>query len=212
MLMEPSSQGSTSSLAASPVRILALLVSKRVYQLSGRDYGLNFPESSAKLDPASLCWRTWQTSFMSAEQPLLPTLPTSGMTQFGQLYPLSSLDHLNRAAAGLPSLWITPSASDNKERQVGNYVKTRSGMIAKANQYRSAIRLSSHIIAVEQERLHSEIPQGHRINPAWLATLMGYPSDWLTTPFQQEVGYRQSLKNRPGLRRNLRAGLVKVRR
>ena len=208
MLKAPDTQ--TSIMGGSPVETLAGLVIAAVCEVTSLDYGTISPDLLAQLDRESWSWRTCQTSFPWAEPPLLRTLPAWGMAVSGSLFRLTPLAARNIENAG--SLWVTPTATDTKVRTVGKYIRRKSGHIAQDNPYRSAMRVSQHVKAVEQE-LATGQPVAGELNPRWVEMLMGLPPRWASgyTVSRQVPGGVRIRTNPPGLRRRLRAGRLKLR-
>lgn len=200
----------TLSMVASHAKTLVELALKKVCGGNIPACGTTWRESLAQFDPVSLCWRTFQLSLIEAEQPSLPILPEWGMALDGLLFPLTPLAVRKSGFDG--SFWRTPVASDTKARQVGNYIRRDSGHIAQDNKYRSAMRISQHVKAVERE-LGGVEPEGE-INPRWEEQLMGLPHGWTSpdTSSRRGAGNLRRRASHPGSRRVRRRGPVKLRR
>jgi hypothetical protein len=103
-------------------------------------------------------------------------LPTCGTMRSGLICPLEAPAlGMNVSAFGL---WLTPTATDNKQRQAlpasGHYIQTRSGTYRyqpNADKPTSQIRLGEMVKLVEQNH------DGY-LNPRWLEALMGFPNGW----------------------------------
>jgi hypothetical protein len=75
--------------------------------------GPSSPVLLASFDPDTRCLRMFQGTLLSAELPLLQTLPRSGMTRRGRLYELPMSAHRTAGNGGSASLNVpTPTASD----------------------------------------------------------------------------------------------------
>lgn len=210
----------TSYTAASPVRTLAALAVEKVYPGHSRDCGLNWPVSSASLDPERLCWRTYQRSRRVGERRLLPSLPHWGMTESGSLFRLITLEVPSTEFDGF--MWVAPTTTDIRVRQakVGGYIRRPSGQVAQANMYQSAMRLSQHVKLVEAAFCGNPVDQKGgalvkgEINPRWVECLMGLPQGW-TSPaidFLAEPGYPSSSMNRRAWQARLKRGNKRLRR
>lgn len=137
-------------------------------------------------------------------------LATMGYSGVWITVPAISLEVPNIEFGGF--MWVTPTATDTKVRSVGRIVRRSSGHIALDNQYRSAMRISQHVKAVE-ESATGTYPDGE-INPRWIESLMGLPHGWVSpvTNGLPGVGNLRKRTNHPGLRRLRRHGLKKLRR
>ena len=125
-------------------------------------------ESLASYVPASQSWRTHGQSSLWTEEPhsgeFSESLPNSGMTCSGTLYPLRPL------VAGIDAresgYWLpTPIARDWKDTP---------GMAKKTQERSRDDTLPRRIYVLEKSPGRSGI-----INPAFSLWLMGYPAGWL---------------------------------
>ena len=119
--------------------------------------GHSYETPLADYDPSTQSWRMFGDTFLSGESLLLETLPPSGMTQNGVLYPQPLWVPLTAETDS--SLWPTPRASISKDRYWRN----------RASGYRSNLGE----IRPGEEHLIGQI-----INPHWLEWLMGFPTGW----------------------------------
>lgn len=155
-------QRSMSSRVGSHVRTLATWDNALALQESDRGYGLSLPESLANYDPATLSWRTSQTSLFGGWAEFLGTWPQSGMTRSGQLFqraPWVRHTHVKGC-----SLWRTPVASDG--RKTGGQPSHNS--VLKRVRDRQTITLAMQVMLIEPGPL----------NPQFVESLMGFPIDW----------------------------------
>lgn len=116
----------------------------------GRKYGM----PSAYFDHDTQCWRMYQGISLWEEPPSLETLPASGMTRNGKLYPQPPWVHLTVETGS--SLWPTPRASLAK---CAYWIKRK---VYKSN--------------LEEVRPGEEHLIGQPINPLWVEWLMGFPA------------------------------------
>ena len=120
-------------------------------------YGRGFEKPLADYDPDTQSWKMFGDTFLSGDSPLLETLPPSGMTRNGVLYPRPPWEPLIGVTVSLS--WPTAIAS----------LGQNSKWYLRPDGYR-----------------HNpwELPPGMEplaglpINPRWWEWMMGFPSDW----------------------------------
>ena len=98
-----------SSAGDSPVRTSALPEKAQESTANAPDSGPKWPESLAKLDPATSLWRTRQRSFLEDLGECLETFPKWGMTRGGELFPLPM--PVLRTSENESGYWPTPGAA-----------------------------------------------------------------------------------------------------
>jgi hypothetical protein len=131
------------------------------------------------------------------EQPSLETLPKSGMTVNGKLYPLPALAPPTAETESL--LWPTPTTQESEhpkaELTVTGRRKAKNGNTHSLNladsksladthskqlgQYGSQVNvgLVSRIGEITQED-KKQMTNGGKLNPMWVEWLMGFPAGW----------------------------------
>ncbi len=110
----------TQSVAASPVRTLALLESALALKVKGLVCGESTGESSLRYDPAGQSWRTSQACLVSGWEPFSETFPRSGMMLSGtvsQLPPSAPLTGGTGFGSSPTHSIPTPTTQDHIERR-----------------------------------------------------------------------------------------------
>ena len=115
-------------------------------------------ESLARYDQELSSWRTHPDCFGSTELLSSVTLPASGMTAGGKLFPLVPQARCTSGSGG--GAWPTPTASDRKGGGKGS--------IRKDTGKRREDRLD-HLL---------EPGQQGKLSPDWVEWLMGWPVGW----------------------------------
>ena len=121
---------------------------KTTQDTSGRGY----EKPLANYDPDTQSWKMYGDTCLWGEQPSLASLPKSGMTRNGVLYPQPALAPITDVIES--SLWPTPTARDHKD---GQAVRVRYGKI-------------------QTDTLGRAV--GGSPNPTWVEWLMGFPTGW----------------------------------
>ena len=114
---------STSFVEDSPVKILALPVSKQESQGKDQDYGQKLPVLLAKYDPSMQSWKTLQTCLLESGglglDEFSETWPRSGIMQNGIAYQLPTLvpltDETEFGLLPTPRAYQSTTKSFNKE-------------------------------------------------------------------------------------------------
>jgi len=136
--------------------------------------GRRSPESFARWDPASSCWRMSQDTFGWDSIRFSETLPPSGSMRNGRLYahrmPARPTD-----ASGC-SLWPTPVAGDSKACGAAGY-STKSGRHT-GTTLTDAARIWAGRLDPEATGPGSPNTSGLRLNPSFVEALMGLPVGW----------------------------------
>lgn len=128
---------STSSAAASPVRISVTPAREPGSRVSVPAFGANTLESFASFDPASLSWRTSQRSLLGGWETFSETWPRLGMMQSGIAFAPVTLGP--RIEGSGCSLWPTATAGDHKASGAAGY-STASGRHAGVTLTDAAVR------------------------------------------------------------------------
>jgi len=127
-------------------------------------YGPTSETPLAQFDPVLHCWKMSQAICLWGEQPLLETLPKSGMTVNGKLYRrLSLVQNINENGY---SLWPTPTVH-------GEITQTR--IEAHRRRLNEGMKYSSRITQAIALRYPKDI--GY-LSPMWTELLMGFPEGW----------------------------------
>lgn len=122
--------------------------------------GHGFETPLAHYDPDTQSWKTYGDTSLWEEQSSLETLPKSGMTQSGVLFPqpdwVRPID-----ATGLLS-WPTPRAVQAEARNHTVYVRSMD----------KPQNLENKLATVDPSTI------GGKLNPTWVEWLMGFPLGW----------------------------------
>jgi hypothetical protein len=178
----------------SPARTSASQEKARELRASAAAYGLSTPDLLANYDRNSSSWRTSQHSLEGGLTEFSGTWPRSGLMRSGIAYQLPPLVPLT---GGIDSgLLPTPSASDPQlERRAATakapFVSNLglAGMMMWPTPTRSMHKGSSLNAMTRSsgasrlnDRLDYAVEQGNiktgRLNPPWVAWLMGFPTEW----------------------------------
>ena len=126
---------SMSYAGVSPAKIYRRRVAEPDLPGQGADSGLSTPESLARYDLSTSSWKTSEHCWGEGFREFSETLPKSGMTRNGGLYPLPISEH--PTAGNESGLWPTPVASDGTSGAVvgknDTFYETASGMPRKIN-------------------------------------------------------------------------------
>jgi hypothetical protein len=121
--------GSTSSAAASPVRISLTPERAQAWLARAAAYGSSSRGSLASWDRESLSWRTSQRCLLGGWETYSGRFPTSGTMQSGRLYALPTLA-LRTSGSGCSS-WPTPdAAASNDGENLANWQARREALKA----------------------------------------------------------------------------------
>jgi hypothetical protein len=194
---------SIASWAASHARTSARLGEALASKVSVRVYGRNTPASLASFDRDTSSWRTFQLCLVEGWPEFSETWPRSGMMRNGTAYQLEPLAPLT---SGIDcGLWPTPTvvftrenwtAEQIAERQQQVKAETRAkgkhhtgngfglNLAQAARLWPTPIRRDGRTFlgarrspnAVGSEPLVIQV--GGKLNPPWVAWLMGFPVTW----------------------------------
>ena len=152
----------------------------------------------ANYDPATQSWKMYGDTYLWGDCPSLETLPPSGMTQNGVLFPQPAWEPITDVTAS--SSWPTPRAStamgekttvvqnrlDNGEpykakleQAVAMWPTPTYGKLAGGSgavQQIQDLYLEGQI--TDEERKAMQAGNGGRLNPMWVEWLMGFPPGW----------------------------------
>jgi len=150
--------------------------------------GLGYYKPLANYDPTTQSWKMSVGIFPLGEQPSLPTLPPSGMTQNGALFQQPAWEPITEETES--SLWPTPTAHPDNSNLKGKFKNPTLG---------DAVRMwPTPRAAMGETRNHTvyarstDKPQnlenkvgtadpsaiGGKLNPMWVEWLMGFPPGW----------------------------------
>jgi hypothetical protein len=129
--------------------------------------GPSSPESWAKYDPASRCWRTWQGTLLSGLDEFLATWPTSGTMRNGECFPQAKWAHHTPAldCSFLP----TPQAVDGPKW----YRVLRHKAVNRLSDGRQEMLI--HALARLKEFPNLKV---YVANPPFWEMAMGFPLGW----------------------------------
>jgi len=163
--------------------------------------GGTWPESLAKFDPASSLWRTHQCLLFEDSTECLETFPRWGSMRDGELWELTTPEHLT--SGNESGLWPTATVGDSKN--AANRTATRHNPNSKHHSGTTlvdAVRMWPTPTAQDSKNngapsqmhrntkpLNAEV--GGSLNPMFVEWLMGWPLGWTdcavsgTDKFQQ---------------------------
>jgi hypothetical protein len=121
---------STSSTEVSPARTFLLQEAERAWTESEAAYFLRSSGSSARYDPTTSSWRTFQQLLFEEQSELLANFAASGMTVDGEFFPLKMWERITDAIDG--GFWPTPNVGGGGNppeilRREGNHFVRPSG-------------------------------------------------------------------------------------
>jgi hypothetical protein len=152
----------------------------------------------ANFDPDTQSWKMYGDTYLWGDSPLLETLPPSGMTQNGVLFPQPAWEPITAVTDS--SLWPTPRASTamgekttvvqsrlhngepykaKLEQAVAMWPTPTYGKLAGGTggmQQIEAQYLLGNINSEERRAMRAG--NGGRLNPMWVEWLMGFPPGW----------------------------------
>ena len=152
----------------------------------------------AQFDPNTHCWKMYGVISLWEEQPSLETLPKSGMTVNGKLYPLPALAPPTAETESL--LWPTPTTQEIEHPQaeltptgrrlskdgktshslnLADSVKMWPTPTARDGKGASGHKKESRRLAdlTYRARIVDGVTIGS-LNPTWVEWLMGFPEGW----------------------------------
>ena len=182
----------TSSLEGSRAKTSAVQAKAKALEAAARVYGATWRGSFARWDRNLCLWRTAQCSLLGGLALYSETWPRWGIMRGGACSELDTLaPRINETASGLrlatptatanqlsPSMmkhpgcraWATPTGRDWKDSP---------GMSFQRPDGRSRLDLlPRQVYHMEKERNGGAVAHGMRLNPPWVAWLMGWPIGW----------------------------------
>jgi len=161
------SNASTSSWAASPAQTRATPDSARVCSALARAFGGRCGGSFATFDRDSFVWRTQQACIIEGSEKWRDPWFLCGMTLNGVAYRRKSAERLTVENG---SLWLpTPTACDTKSSRRADYSKNMK--------MKAGTTLLDAVLLMDSSSTRGETSR--RLNPRFVAWLMGIPIDWL---------------------------------
>ena len=146
---------------------------------NGLDCGPRWPGSLARCNPPLSGWKTRQCSLFGGLTEFSGTWPRWGMTQGGELWGLATPGHLTNGN-GVGS-WDTPCKADAHPRAYN-----RKGPWNGPGQ--------KHLQAQAYERMTPLCVDGGKLNPNWVAWLMGWPVGWTSLLASATAKYQEWLQ------------------
>jgi len=190
----------TSSAEVIPASLSAKQVIAKVKKIHAT-CGLGCATPLARLDPDTQSWKMLEGIFPSVEQPSLPILPPSGMTQNGTL--LARKVSARTTVETEYSLWPTPTTQEVEHpemvltptgRRLSKDGKTSHSVgladlatmwpTPQANSWgatghRQMLQKHQDSGSISQdEKLGMQAGNGGKLNPTWVEWLMGFPEGW----------------------------------
>jgi hypothetical protein len=151
--------------------------------------GRGYEKPLANYDPDTQSWKMCVDILALVEPPLLETLPPSGMTRSGVLYPQPAWEPITDATESLS--WPTPTAVEwkgrgpnSKQQGLAEMAKKHPWPTMSANgmgNTGSRAMLDKHIAAgsiTEADKRAMSAGNGGKLNPTWVEWLMGFPPGW----------------------------------
>lgn len=180
----------TSSSADSPVRTSATPESVLVWKGLDPDCGLSSIDALASFDRSSFQWKTSQGSLFAESTLFSDAWPTEGLILNSVLYarPMLARHTTDRAFSSSPinEKWPTPQTTDANSAARHT---TTTGVMHSGTTLTDAVRQwltpqSPDQLAGLQDRESlntngSRRAPSPKLNPRWVAALMGFPVDWL---------------------------------
>jgi hypothetical protein len=153
-----------------------------------RTCGLTPSASFAKYDPNTCCWRTYQASFFNPTGTCTPysdSWPRAGMTVGGIAYPRQPLAPIiKETASGLLPTITTHNYGYNQGGAEGRVGKKRYSLqsMARMNKWPTpTAHLAKETNAPSEHTRNTPTltaQVGGKLNPQWVAWLMGWPVGW----------------------------------
>lgn len=163
-----------------------------------RVFGPSTHDSLANFDPDTSLWKTSQFSLDGEPTEFSGIFPRSGMTRNGIAFQRQPL--VPRTGATASGLWPTPMSADGKRASLrfggGNLILHGAVRLwptprASRNENRQTKRSPSQEAGTHGKSLAAEV--GGKLNPQWVAWLMGFPIDWTSLPPSETPSSRKSL-------------------
>ena len=165
-----------------PVKTSVEQAQERVCTGKDLDFGSSSHASFARLDLATLSWRTYQCCAQGDSELYSKTWPRSGTMQSGTAYRHRSSTRLTRGTGSL--LWPTPTTSPGRPCE-GNVRMLRKQVLAGnllAEDAAAMLDGKDPFSAQGNYPAHSKLKCDKvtpgKTNPAWIEWLMGFPIGW----------------------------------
>ncbi len=178
-----------------PASLSAPQASEQAKQMNGT-FGPTSEMPLATFDPDTQSWKMCGDISLWGEQPLLETLPPSGMTRNGVLFPQPAWVPTTDATES--SLWPTPRASKGMSDNMDITLDRVNRLGYKARLEEAVAMWPTPRAAQGETRNHTvwqrslDKPQnlenkvasvepsavGGKLNPEWVGWLMGFPPGW----------------------------------
>ena len=167
--MGKTSNQSTSSSAASPVRTSAAPAKARASRANARAFGPNTPESFVSYDPGTRSWKTSRRSSAGASTEFLGTWPRSGMMRSGMCSRRQPL--APRICVSGLSLLPTPAAIEGQP--VRQYLR-------REETWQSTGNLTARLIGMAYGLRDRDPRPPYRLiaAPSFVEWMMGVPIGW----------------------------------
>lgn len=160
-----------SSAAGSPAKTSVVLERAQVLKVADQAYGARWRESLARYDRHTCSWRTAQCSLLGGSATFSETWPRWGMMRAGVCSELATLEHLTSVnGSGWQPEWATPTARDWKDSPGMTFQRPSGRMRLDL--------LPRQVYYIERQRNEDQVSNGMRLNPPWVAWLMGWPLGW----------------------------------
>ena len=183
---------SISSMEDFPAKTLASLDAERVWKESEADYFLRSSGSLAKYDHVSCSWKTSGELFPSSRE-YAGKWNAWGMTLAGEYYPLTTWERRTKETDG--GCWPTPTVQDAENTGGGSqYQRNSIPLNALVKMFPTPVAsgklnggtrdfqrlhdLKNVGQITEAERRSMSQGNGGKLNPQWVAWLMGYHTGW----------------------------------
>ena len=168
--------------------------------------GSTWPESLARFDPNTSSWKTRQCLLFEDSTESLETFPRWGLMRDGELWALSTPEHLiNENGSGL---WPTPDVrgftNDGSlqmlskkcaSREEWSRMAFRKGVSAKQKLWPTpTCQDASNNGGKSQHGRHTKplnAEVGGALNPPWVEWLMGWPLEWTASGAAATAKFRQ---------------------
>jgi len=142
-----------------------------------RDSGQNLHGSYASYDRDSSLWRTSQISLYEDSTEFSGTLPRSGTMRNGRLYPRQTPELPTSAHDCSSWRWPTPIAADGAK--VPSNSLARAARLDVGQGFRADQAGWPEPVEKARARPDPAGPLTGKLNPPWVAWLMGLPIEWL---------------------------------
>ena len=181
----------TSFVAATPASPLVSLDTE-TEQMTHAICGPGYSPPLANYDPDTQSWKMYGDTYLWGDSPLLETLPPSGMTLNGVLFPQPAWVPIIAGTASL--LWPTPTTQESEHpdatltetgRRFSKNGKTSHSLgladavkmwpTPTARDYKGPSGQSLRGLVTD---LPMAVGNGGKLNPVWVEWLMGFPAGW----------------------------------